>query len=363
MPSSARSQYTEEELEQFRRDNETGVTFDGRHYTGYEATQRQRKFERTIRKQQRRILIDETAEDADKLQTDQIRLQRLKQEYKRFSDGVGLPMQYERLDTAGFTWKHAKAADRVGKAAAKSGGNAIQTASVAASTGTENHSYLQKTENSKNRQTTEARTDIPKEKIVSETKWDENYGVSSWKNDKKKRLISAEYESIKEPVEYGALYDGKGKRIFRKKGDGTSVNFTLSEIRQMRGGVLTHNHPGIDYGCFSPADIEMLRESYLSEIRVTTPIGVFSMQRPKRWPSGINSLDKIKKAYYDIDKIVGNEYMAKVFSGELSFVDADNLEQRAVIEKFCKQHKISFRFDSWEDLGKVNYENILRSDS
>ena len=108
-------QYTEEELEQFRRDNETGVTFDGRHYTGYEATQRQRKFERTIRKQQRRILIDETAEDADKLQTDQIRLQRLKQEYKRFSDGVGLPMQYERLDTAGFTWKHAKAADRAAK--------------------------------------------------------------------------------------------------------------------------------------------------------------------------------------------------------------------------------------------------------
>ena len=106
-------QYTEEELEDMRRRNEEGVTFDGRHYTGFEATQRQRKFERSIRKQQRRILVDETAEDTAKLQTDQIRLQRLKQEYKRFSEGVDLPMQYERLDTAGFTWKHAKAAEAV----------------------------------------------------------------------------------------------------------------------------------------------------------------------------------------------------------------------------------------------------------
>ena len=109
-------QYTDEELEDMRRRNEEGVTFDGRHYTGFEATQRQRKFERTIRKQQRRILVDETVEDTAKLQTDQIRLQRLKQEYKRFSEGVGLPMQYERLDTAGFTWKHAKAAEKVNKA-------------------------------------------------------------------------------------------------------------------------------------------------------------------------------------------------------------------------------------------------------
>ena len=112
-------QYTDEELEDMRRRNEEGVTFDGRRYTGFEATQRQRKFERSIRKQQRRILIDEVAEDIAKLQTDQIRLQRLKQEYKRFSEGVDLPMQYERLDTAGFTWKHAKAAQNAARRTSK----------------------------------------------------------------------------------------------------------------------------------------------------------------------------------------------------------------------------------------------------
>lgn len=105
-------QYTTEDLEKFRQDNEDGVTFDGKHYTMYEATQRQRKFERTIRNQKRKILIDETLGDKDKLQNDQIRLVRLRQEYSRFSKGVGLPMQHSRMETAGFTWKHGKAAEK-----------------------------------------------------------------------------------------------------------------------------------------------------------------------------------------------------------------------------------------------------------
>ena len=104
-------QYTNEELEEFRQQNEEGVTFEGRHYTLYEATQRQRKFERAIRKQKCRILVDESTGDKDKLQIDQIKLQRLKQEYARFSKGTGLPMQHARMETAGFDWKKGKAAE------------------------------------------------------------------------------------------------------------------------------------------------------------------------------------------------------------------------------------------------------------
>ena len=59
-------QYAEEELEQMRRENEEGVTFEGRHYTTYEATQRQRKYERAIREQKRKIMIDEAMEENGK---------------------------------------------------------------------------------------------------------------------------------------------------------------------------------------------------------------------------------------------------------------------------------------------------------
>ena len=105
-------QYTPEELEHFRQENEEGVTVDGKHYTKYEATQRQRGLERAARKQKRRILIDEAAGDTEKLQQDQIKLVHIRQEYKRFSDAAGLRMQHERMNTAGFTWKHAKSAEQ-----------------------------------------------------------------------------------------------------------------------------------------------------------------------------------------------------------------------------------------------------------
>ena len=108
-------QYTPEELEKFRKDNEAGVDFEGRHYTVYEATQRQRAFERSIRAKKREILVDETLGDKEKLQQDRIKLVVLQQEYKRFSDGVGLPVQYSRLEKAGFDWKKAKDADSAWK--------------------------------------------------------------------------------------------------------------------------------------------------------------------------------------------------------------------------------------------------------
>ena len=96
-------QYTEEELEEFRQQNESGVTVDGRNYTGYEATQRQRQLERAIRGQKRKILIDKTVGDEEKLQADQIKLVRLRDEYARFSKAAGLPTQHARAEAAGFT--------------------------------------------------------------------------------------------------------------------------------------------------------------------------------------------------------------------------------------------------------------------
>ncbi len=105
-------QYTPAQLEAFRQQNEEGVTFEGRHYTTYEATQKQRQLERNIRRQKRRILVDEATGDEEKLQNDQIRLQIQKQNYARFSKGTGLPMQHERMEAAGFDWKKGNAAQK-----------------------------------------------------------------------------------------------------------------------------------------------------------------------------------------------------------------------------------------------------------
>lgn len=112
-------QYTADQLRQFREENERGITYQGKHYTGYEATQMQRKIERSIRAQKNRILVDEATGDAEKLQTDRIKLRQLNEEYKRFSKAADLQTEPERAQVAGFGRRQAAKASNEYKKVAK----------------------------------------------------------------------------------------------------------------------------------------------------------------------------------------------------------------------------------------------------
>lgn len=87
--------YTDEQLEHI--DDGHGCTFDGKNYTAYEATQMQRRIERTVRKLKR----EKAAYKAAGLHEDEtavnIRLRRLNAKYKAFSAEAGLPEQPERM--------------------------------------------------------------------------------------------------------------------------------------------------------------------------------------------------------------------------------------------------------------------------
>lgn len=67
----------------------------------------QRKVERAMRTQKRRIITDEATGDKEKLQTDQIRYVRLNDEYARFSKAAGMRTQMERAEVGGFGPKQA----------------------------------------------------------------------------------------------------------------------------------------------------------------------------------------------------------------------------------------------------------------
>lgn len=87
--------YTDEQLEHI--DDDLGCEFDGKKYTAYEATQMQRRVERTIRKLKREKAAYRAAGlkgDAMALNT---RLHRLSTKYKAFSAAAGLPEQRERM--------------------------------------------------------------------------------------------------------------------------------------------------------------------------------------------------------------------------------------------------------------------------
>ena len=105
-------QYTTEQLEAFRSENEKGIEYGGKHFTMYEATQHQRKLERAIRKRKKKILLDEGLHDEQRLAQDQTKLVRLNEEYARFTKAAGLRSQRERTMVAGFGVKEARAAQK-----------------------------------------------------------------------------------------------------------------------------------------------------------------------------------------------------------------------------------------------------------
>lgn len=94
-------QYTEAELKQFAVDNERGITYNGKHYTLYQAGQEQATMENAIRNLRRQILADEETKSPD-LQKHQIRLRVLQSEYTKFCKAANLPTRNERLQVAGF---------------------------------------------------------------------------------------------------------------------------------------------------------------------------------------------------------------------------------------------------------------------
>ena len=87
--------YTDDQLSHI--DDGLGCTFEGKTYTAYEATQEQRKVERTIRKLKREKTAYNAAGLTDEEQAVNIKLRRLNAKYKAFSKAAGLPEQRERM--------------------------------------------------------------------------------------------------------------------------------------------------------------------------------------------------------------------------------------------------------------------------
>ena len=90
--------YTEEELEELNRQEREPIEWKGKKYTKYEATQRQRQLETTMRAQREEMaLLKEGGADEDDLINCRARYNATSHEYAQFSDAMGLPQQRERV--------------------------------------------------------------------------------------------------------------------------------------------------------------------------------------------------------------------------------------------------------------------------
>ena len=98
-------QWTQEQLAELAQQNAQGITYEGRHYTQYEATQQQKALENSIRQCKDRIAAAQEQGElsSGELRSSRILLRQLKAEYERFSAAAGLPTAPERLQAAGLS--------------------------------------------------------------------------------------------------------------------------------------------------------------------------------------------------------------------------------------------------------------------
>lgn len=95
--------YTDEQLKAMNEAEQKPVEWNGKTYTKYEATQRQRALETTMRAQRQEMqLLKEGGADEDDLINLRARYRATSQEYVRFSEAAGLPQQRERVSVDGL---------------------------------------------------------------------------------------------------------------------------------------------------------------------------------------------------------------------------------------------------------------------
>ena len=94
--------YTDEELNNILKENETEIELDGQKYTIYEMSQIQRRLETNIRKQKDLQIIGRASGNKEIVENAQRKITELTHKYKQVSDISGLPYKRDRLRVSNY---------------------------------------------------------------------------------------------------------------------------------------------------------------------------------------------------------------------------------------------------------------------
>lgn len=103
IPGVSEPTYTAEELAELNARENTLVEYNGKKYTKYEALQRQRRLETTMRAQRQEIkLLKDGGASEDDLINARARYRKTSHEYTIFSQAMDIPQQRERVTIDGL---------------------------------------------------------------------------------------------------------------------------------------------------------------------------------------------------------------------------------------------------------------------
>lgn len=136
---SAPPTYSEEEIEQYRKNSSEKIEIDGRTLSRYEWTQEQRRIEAAIRQQKDIANLARASGDMKTARQASAAIDRLYARYDRISDAAGLDKQYARAYVRGY--RETDAGERLKKASGngtiEAGAKGIQSVTKSASKSTD----------------------------------------------------------------------------------------------------------------------------------------------------------------------------------------------------------------------------------
>lgn len=281
--------WSDEWLEEQNRKENTPKKFRGKKYTVYEAKQKQRQMETAMRAQREKVqLLKSGGADPDDVMLARAKYQGQLNEYSKFSSKMGLKEERERVYI-----------DGQGRVAPY------------------NLKYLK----------------------VSDT-------TDSWAEDARKELLKSEKSLRNRRNETLEVYDAKGNYIMTKRGGANSVRLRPTDYLKLRGAVVTHNHPS--GGSFSADDIKFLKNTLISELRVSTQDYVYYIRKPKKWPEEINSSEKIDKAFYEIKKQLKPKYQKLYNNGVINKVQRHRMLSAATNLEFAKRYGLEYGRETYQ---------------
>jgi len=95
-------EYTDEQLKKIVEDSKKTITYDGKEYTMYEATQLQRQLETAVRRQKDIQIMAREADEPDIVDQAQKNITVLTRKYKEASEAAGLPTKMNRMRVSGY---------------------------------------------------------------------------------------------------------------------------------------------------------------------------------------------------------------------------------------------------------------------
>lgn len=288
IPGVSERLYTDEWLEEQNIREAYTKTWKGKEYDAYGQTQKQRQMETAMRAQREKV----DALKAAKADPDDVMLARAKyqgqlNEYSRFCRKMGLTEERERIYY-----------DMRGRVAP-------------------NIKYIRLSDS-----------------------------TDKWAKDAVKELLQSEKTLSERIFETMEVYSSEGKFIMVKRGNVDSVKLSLSDYFKLKNAVVTHNHPS--GSSFSFTDLKFLRNMPISELRVSTPEGVYFIRKPETWPKEITSSDKMKDVYEQIKKDLRPKYKKLYNMGKINKKERHIMFKDEVNRIFAERFGIEYGFELYE---------------